>query len=156
MILNIRRDGDGKIDGNDQVAIGATTKPNLIYGFGIAANWKGLDVNLHFQGAGKSTYFIDGSTVHMFKLGDGWGNVLSEMANSNRWISADISASERNVWISRMHRGSVRRSFKQGIKIVNSGSKLDNCFIYSPYFSCSMSKNYHIQSEKVKQRNKEA
>ena len=24
--------GDGKIDGNDQVAIGATTKPNLIYG----------------------------------------------------------------------------------------------------------------------------
>ena len=50
--------GDGKIDGNDQVAIGATTKPNLIYGFGIAANWKGLDVNLHFQGAGKSTYFI--------------------------------------------------------------------------------------------------
>ena len=83
--------GDGKIDGNDQVAIGATTKPNLIYGFGIAANWKGLDVNLHFQGAGKSTYFIDGSTVHMFKLGDGWGNVLSEMANSNRWISADIS-----------------------------------------------------------------
>lgn len=63
-------------------------------------------------------------------------------------ISADISASERNVWISRMHRGSVRRSFKQGIKIVNSGSKLDNCFIYSPYFSCSMSKNYHIQSEK--------
>ncbi len=41
--------GDGKIDGNDQVAIGATTKPNLIYGFGIAANWKGLDVNLHFQ-----------------------------------------------------------------------------------------------------------
>ena len=48
-------------------------------------------MNLHFQGAGKSTYFIDGSTVHMFKLGDGWGNVLSEMANSNRWISADIS-----------------------------------------------------------------
>lgn len=72
--------GDGKIDGNDQVAIGATTKPNLIYGFGIAANWKGLDVNLHFQGAGKSTYFIDGSTVHMFKLGDGW-----EMS-CQRWL----------------------------------------------------------------------
>lgn len=41
--------GDGKIDGNDQVAIGATTKPNLIYGFGIAANWKGLDVNCTFR-----------------------------------------------------------------------------------------------------------
>lgn len=76
--------GDGKIDSNDQVAIGATTKPNLIYGFGASASWKGLDINVLFQGAGKSTYFIDGSTVHMFSLGDGWGNVLTEMANSNR------------------------------------------------------------------------
>ena len=67
--------GDGKIDSNDQVAIGATTKPNLIYGFGASASWKGLDINVLFQGAGKSTYFIDGSTVHMFSLGDGWGNV---------------------------------------------------------------------------------
>lgn len=83
--------GDGKIDSNDRVAIGATTKPNLIYGFGVSAHWKGLDVNLHFQGAGKSTYFINGSTVHMFSLGDGWGNVLTEMAHSNRWISAEIS-----------------------------------------------------------------
>lgn len=41
--------GDGIIDGNDKVAIGATTKPNLIYGFGMSAKWKGLDVNVHFQ-----------------------------------------------------------------------------------------------------------
>ena len=29
--------GDGIINGSDEVAIGATTKPNLIYGFGISA-----------------------------------------------------------------------------------------------------------------------
>ena len=45
-----------------------------------------MDVNVHFQGVGKSTYFIDGSTVYMFSGGDGWGNVLKEMAESNRWI----------------------------------------------------------------------
>ena len=78
--------GDGIIDGNDKVAIGATTKPNLIYGFGMSAKWKGLDVNVHFQGSGKSTFFIDGTTVQMFSGGDGWGNVLKEMANGNRWI----------------------------------------------------------------------
>lgn len=78
--------GDGVIDSNDRVAIGATTKPNLVYGFGASAKWKGLDVNMHFQGVGKSTYFINGTTVFMFSGGDGWGNVLSEMANSNRWI----------------------------------------------------------------------
>ena len=120
--------GDGKIDGNDQVAIGATTKPNLIYGFGIAANWKGLDVNLHFQGAGKSTYFIDGSTVHMFKLGDGWGNVLSEMANSNRWISADISgdpATENpNAEYSRLSYGPNSNNYQQSTYWLRNGSYL--------------------------------
>ena len=78
--------GDGVIDDNDKVAIGATKKPNFTYGFGVSAKWKGLDVNVHFQGVGKSTYFIDGSTVYMFSGGDGWGNVLKEMAESNRWI----------------------------------------------------------------------
>ena len=62
--------GDGVIDDNDKVAIGATKKPNFTYGFGVSAKWKGLDVNVHFQGVG----------------GDGWGNVLKEMAESNRWI----------------------------------------------------------------------
>ena len=120
--------GDGKIDGNDRVAIGATTKPNLIYGFGIAANWKGLDVNLHFQGAGKSTYFIDGSTVHMFKLGDGWGNVLSEMANSNRWISADISgdpATENpNAEYPRLSYGPNSNNYQQSTYWLRNGSYL--------------------------------
>lgn len=78
--------GDGIINDDDRVAIGATTKPNLTYGFGVSAKWKGLDANIHFQGVGKSTYFVDGSSVYMFSTGDGWGNVLKEMANSSRWI----------------------------------------------------------------------
>lgn len=78
--------GDGVINNDDIVAIGATTRPNLTYGFGASASWKGLDVSAHFQGVGKSTYFIDGTTVYMFSGGDGWGNVLKDMANSNRWI----------------------------------------------------------------------
>lgn len=120
--------GDGKIDSNDQVAIGATTKPNLIYGFGISANWKGLDVNVHFQGAGKSTYFIDGSTVHMFKLGDGWGNVLTEMANSNRWISADISGDpsteDPNAEYPRLSYGPNSNNYQRSTYWLRNGSYL--------------------------------
>ena len=78
--------GDGIINDNDRVAIGATTRPNLTYGFGASANWKGLDINVHFQGGGKSRYIIDGSSVYMFQGGDGWGNILNELANSNRWV----------------------------------------------------------------------
>ncbi|WP_423130291.1 SusC/RagA family TonB-linked outer membrane protein [Gaoshiqia sp. Z1-71] len=83
--------GDGVINDDDIVSIGATTRPNLTYGFGSSARWKGFNISAHFQGVGKSTYFINGSTVYMFSLGDGWGNVLKDMANSNRWISAEIS-----------------------------------------------------------------
>ncbi|WP_207534606.1 SusC/RagA family TonB-linked outer membrane protein [Desertivirga arenae] len=77
--------GDGIVNDADIVAIGATTRPNLTYGFGTSARWKGLDINMHFQGVGKSTYFINGTSVYMFSLGENWGNVLTDMANSNRW-----------------------------------------------------------------------
>lgn len=82
--------GDGVINDDDRAAIGATTQPNLTYGAGISASWKGFNISMHFQGIGKSTYFINGSTVYMFSSGDGWGNVLSDMT-SNRWISSAIS-----------------------------------------------------------------
>lgn len=83
--------GDGVIDSNDICAIGATTRPNLTYGFGVSVKYGGLDFNVHFQGAGKSTYFINGSTVYMFSTADGWGNIMKDMANGSRWISREIS-----------------------------------------------------------------
>ena len=81
--------GDGVVNDGDKVAIGATTKPNMIYGLGLSARWKGLDVNVHFQGAGKSSFFINGSTVYAFKDNQ-WGNVLKNLV-ADRWISSDIS-----------------------------------------------------------------
>lgn len=77
--------GDGIINNDDIVPIGATTHPNLIYGLGVSANWNGFDFNLHFQGAGKSHFFINGFTVYPFLNGE-WGNILDDMANANRWI----------------------------------------------------------------------
>lgn len=82
--------GDGVINNGDQVPIGSTRLPNLLYGVGISAQWKGLDVNLHFQGAGKSSYTLWGKTVYAFSEND-WGNVLKGLVNEKRWISADIS-----------------------------------------------------------------
>lgn len=75
--------GDGKIDSNDVVPIGATTKPNLIYGFGMTAKWRGFDVNAHFQGAGKSTFFIQGKGVRPFAEND-WGNIFTDVVG-NYW-----------------------------------------------------------------------
>ena len=75
--------GDGKIDDNDIVPIGSTTKPNLIYGFGVSAQWKGFDFNVLFQGVGKSSFFINGFTVYPFSQGS-WGNILTDVVD-NYW-----------------------------------------------------------------------
>ncbi|MCS3044270.1 hypothetical protein NXW65_24155 [Bacteroides thetaiotaomicron] len=63
--------GDGVINDGDQVAIGATSRPNLIYGLGASASLKGLDVNVHFQGAGKSTFFTYGSVYGPLQKANG-------------------------------------------------------------------------------------
>lgn len=85
--------GDGLINDNDVVAIGSTRVPNLIYGVGASATWKGLDVNVHFQGAGKSSYFINGPAVYPFsEIHAGntlpWGNILTDMVG-NYWSESN-------------------------------------------------------------------
>ena len=74
---------DGVIDDNDKVPIGTTSVPGLIYGFGISALWNGFDFNVHFQGAGKTSQFIDGASVYPFVNGD-WGNILTDLVG-NYW-----------------------------------------------------------------------
>lgn len=82
--------GDGVVNDGDITAIGATRTPNLIYGLGASVQWNNFDVNLHFQGAGKSSFLINGPNVYAFNEGI-WGNVFTQLAESKRWISADIS-----------------------------------------------------------------
>ncbi len=81
--------GDGVVNEGDIVAIGATSKPNLIYGLGVSAKWKGLDVNVHFQGAGKSSFFTYGKCVWAFTEGE-WGNVFKGMLD-NRWVDSETA-----------------------------------------------------------------
>ena len=85
--------GDGVINNNDVVAIGSTRVPNLVYGVGVSATWKGLDFNIHFQGAGKSSYFINGPAVYPFsEIHAGntlpWGNILTDMVG-NYWSESN-------------------------------------------------------------------
>ena len=43
--------GDGVINSQDQIAIGYTNLPEIMYGFGATAQWKNWDFNVFFQGA---------------------------------------------------------------------------------------------------------
>ena len=84
--------GDGIVDEGDRVAIGATDTPSLIYGLGASVSWRGFDLNLHFQGAGKYTFLINSGAVNAFRDGR-WGNILQGITD-NRWISSDISGTK--------------------------------------------------------------
>ena len=82
--------GDGVINDGDRVAIGATRRPNLIYGIGGNANWRNFSFGILFQGAGKSTFSTFGKTVHAFSEGE-WGQLMKGIMGDNRWIDSDIS-----------------------------------------------------------------
>lgn len=88
--------GDGVINSQDKVAIGATERPNLIYGVGLSARWKNFDFNIHFQGAGKSSYCIQGPSVYAFSSGQ-IGNILPDLLGDNRWIDSTISGKESTM-----------------------------------------------------------
>lgn len=45
--------GDGYVNGEDVMPLRTTGYPKIQYGLTLEASWKGIDVNLHFMGAGK-------------------------------------------------------------------------------------------------------
>lgn len=119
--------GDGVVDNGDIVAIGATRRPNLIYGLGSSFQWKGIDVNLHIQGAGKSTFSTYGKTVYVFSEGE-WGQVMKGIMGDNRWISADISGDpsteDPNASYPRLSYGSNPNNFRESTYWLRNGKYL--------------------------------
>lgn len=78
--------GDGVIDSQDQVAVGYTNLPEIVYGFGATAQWKGFDVNIFFQGVSRTSFFLAGSSIK---------NLFSSGNIERATINADIY---NNVW----------------------------------------------------------
>jgi TonB-linked SusC/RagA family outer membrane protein len=55
---------DGQIDGNDRTQLGDPTIPQIVYGFGFSAAYKGFDFSIMFQGATKTSIMI--GDIHPF------------------------------------------------------------------------------------------
>ena len=113
--------GDGIVNNDDIVAIGATTRPNLIYGLGASAQWNGFDVNVHFQGAGKSNFFINGFGIYPFVNGT-VGNIFVDMANSNRWILGKNE--DPNAEYPRLSYGGTANNYRASTYWLRDGSYL--------------------------------
>lgn len=51
--------GDGKITDEDQTFLGYPNQPEITYGFGFSAGYKGFDLSMFFQGNARVSFFID-------------------------------------------------------------------------------------------------
>jgi TonB-linked SusC/RagA family outer membrane protein len=79
---------DGRIDSNDEVAIGHSTTPEIIYGFGASAGFKDFDFSFFFQGSARSSFFVDAFNTAPFidnspdKIGN---NALLQVWADDHW-----------------------------------------------------------------------
>ena len=84
-------DGDGSITNKDEVAMGGTVNPEIVYGFGATARYKQVDFNVFFQGNGKTHRFI-GGVASNFLPGSSQGAMGNVLTNYNdRWTPENPS-----------------------------------------------------------------
>lgn len=78
--------GDGQIDSQDQIAMGFTNLPEIVYGFGATAQWKNWDVNVFFQGVSHVNFFLGGSSIKSpFSSGNMERAAINEDVYDNVW-----------------------------------------------------------------------
>ncbi|MEI6142307.1 MAG: TonB-dependent receptor [Mariniphaga sp.] len=81
---------DGKIDANDETAIGHPVYPLISYGFTPTATWKGFDASLFFQGSALVSLSIN-STFQTLPFANNSSNTTNEYMN-NRWTPTNQGA----------------------------------------------------------------
>jgi TonB-linked SusC/RagA family outer membrane protein len=57
---------DGVVNELDRVPIGKPTVPEIVYGFGISASYKGYDLSIFMQGVARTSFFINPNDISPF------------------------------------------------------------------------------------------
>lgn len=78
---------DGIINENDKTRIGYNPVPEVMYGFGVTAAWKGFNFGAFFQGAANVEFLINGTDFIPFEQGSARGNVYANILE--RWNEAN-------------------------------------------------------------------
>lgn len=78
--------GDGEINDLDRVnGMGYPTRPEITYGFGFSAGYKGFDVSAFFQGSARSSLFIDPKAITPFAMNGNMQNGLLKVIADDHW-----------------------------------------------------------------------
>lgn len=98
--------GDGKVDTQDQVAIGYTNLPEITYGFGLTAQWKNWDVNVFFQGVDNCSFFLGGGSITSpFGSGNMERAAINADVYGNVWMSTNTPEQNARVTYPRLSQG---------------------------------------------------
>ena len=82
--------GDGIIDANDKTAIGySTTAPEIYYSFHLGAEWKGIGVDVMFQGTGNYSAVLNTKSMFWPLINN---TTLSTHYYENRWTPENQNA----------------------------------------------------------------
>ena len=94
--------GDGVVNSMDEVAMGGTVNPEIVYGFGLSLRYKAFDFNVFFQGNGRTYRFIGGPDSN-FLPGSSMGVTGNIFTNYNdRWT---IDNQSQDVFYPRLSYG---------------------------------------------------
>ena len=94
--------GDDVIDKNDIVPLGYTNVPEILYGFGFSLGYKNIDISCFFQGAARSSFYIDALRTTPFLDASTFpndGNIFGGKAPNNVlqcWADSYWSEDNRN------------------------------------------------------------
>ena len=90
--------GDGKISELDKVPIGYPTTPEINYGFGLSAGYKGFDASFFFQGSGRQSFWLDQKRITPFMDGNAGESDDDGLTGQNQVLQviADNYWSENN------------------------------------------------------------
>lgn len=110
--------GDGQVSIDDEVPIGYSSIPEIVYGFGIQIDYKGFDLGLFFRGQDRVTYPLGGSYIP-FNQGVGKGNLFAEAMD--RWT---VENPRQDAQYPRLFNGTSSNNWQRSTKNIYDGSFL--------------------------------
>ncbi len=92
--------GDGNITWDDAVRYDYSPTPRIIYGLTLNGEWKGIDLNLFFQGQGQAKQLVQPTMNMAYDFYEGrWRDGNTEQENLNaRWPKAFIGQTYADQW----------------------------------------------------------
>lgn len=110
--------GDGLITIDDEVPIGYSNIPEIVYGFGLQVDYKGFDLGVFFRGQGHVSYALGGSYIP-FNQGVGKGNLFEEALD--RWT---VENPRQDAQYPRLYNGTSSNNWQASTKNIYDGSFL--------------------------------